>query len=134
MYDRDYGIINFLLNNAGILSQNIAYLQDVKVALPAAMVVNIWKGFPFVAIMLLAGMQSISEDLFEAADIDGASWLQKVRYIIIPGINRLNGSIPVAGYLDDQRLCDRICTCKRRSVQSDRDHDDLYPADGVQVI
>lgn len=90
MYDRDYGIINFLLNNAGILSQNIAYLQDVKVALPAAMVVNIWKGFPFVAIMLLAGMQSISEDLFEAADIDGASWLQKVRYIIIPGIKSVS--------------------------------------------
>ena len=44
MYDRDFGIINFLLNNAGILSQNIAFLQDVKVALPAAMVVNIWKG------------------------------------------------------------------------------------------
>ncbi len=43
MYDRDYGIINFLLNNAGILSHNIAYLQDVKVALPAAMVVNIWE-------------------------------------------------------------------------------------------
>ncbi|MCB6516076.1 hypothetical protein LI139_10530, partial [Veillonella atypica] len=55
MYDQDYGIINFLLNNAGILSKNIAYLQDVSVALPAAMVVNIWKGFPFVAIMLLAG-------------------------------------------------------------------------------
>ena len=45
MYDKDYGIINFLLNNAGILSHNIAYLQDVSVALPAAMVVNIWKGF-----------------------------------------------------------------------------------------
>ena len=40
MYDKDYGIINFLLNNAGILSHNIAYLQDVSVALPAAMVVH----------------------------------------------------------------------------------------------
>ena len=53
MYDKDYGIINFLLNNAGILSHNIAYLQDVSVALPAAMVVNIWKGFPYVAFLLL---------------------------------------------------------------------------------
>ena len=59
MYDKDYGIINFLLNNAGILSHNIAYLQDVSVALPAAMVVNIWKGFPYVAIMLLAGTLGI---------------------------------------------------------------------------
>lgn len=90
MYDRDYGIINFLLNNAGILSQNIAYLQDVSVALPAAMVVNIWKGFPFVAIMLLAGMQSISSDLYEAADIDGASGFQKIRYITIPSIKSVS--------------------------------------------
>ena len=87
MYDQDYGIINFLLNNAGILSKNIAYLQDVSVALPAAMVVNIWKGFPFVAIMLLAGMQSVSSDLYEAADIDGATTFQKIRYITVPSIN-----------------------------------------------
>ena len=90
MYDRDYGIINFLLNNAGILSENIAYLQDVKIALPAAMVVNIWKGFPFVAIMLLAGMQSVSSDLYEAAEIDGASKLQQIRYITIPSIKSVS--------------------------------------------
>lgn len=86
MYDRDYGIINYLLNNLNILSGNIGYLQDVKVALPAAMIVNIWKGFPFVAVMLLAGMQSISKDLFEAADIDGANAVQKVRHVTIPSI------------------------------------------------
>ena len=90
MYDRDYGIINFLLNNAGILSQNIAYLQDVSIALPAATVVNIWKGFPFVAVMLLAGMQSVSADMYEAADIDGATWIQKVRYITIPSIKSVS--------------------------------------------
>lgn len=90
MYDQDYGIINFLLNNAGILSKNIAYLQDVSVALPAAMVVNIWKGFPFVAIMLLAGMQSVSSDLYEAADIDGATTFQKIRYITVPSIKSVS--------------------------------------------
>ncbi len=93
MYDRDYGIINFLLNNAGILSQNIAYLQDVSIALPAAAVVNIWKGFPFVAVMLLAGMQSVSSDMYEAADIDGAGWVQKVRYITIPSIKSVSGIV-----------------------------------------
>ena len=90
MYDQDYGIINFLLNNAGILSKNIAYLQDVSVALPAAMVVNIWKGFPFVAIMLLAGMQSVSSDLYEASDIDGATTFQKIRYITVPSIKSVS--------------------------------------------
>ncbi len=86
MYDKDYGIINFLLNNANILTHNIAYLQDVKIALPAAIAVNIWKGFPFVAIMLLAGMQSISKDLYEAADMDGANSLHKIKHVIIPSI------------------------------------------------
>lgn len=86
MYDKDYGIINYLLNNLHILSENVGYLQDVKVALSAAMIVNIWKGFPFVAVMLLAGMQSISKDLFEAADMDGANSIQKVRHVIIPSI------------------------------------------------
>lgn len=86
MYDRDYGIINYLLNNLHIISGNVGYLMDTKVALSAAMVVNIWKGFPFVAVMLLAGMQSISKDLFEAADIDGANAIQKVRHVTIPSI------------------------------------------------
>lgn len=86
MYDQDYGVINYLLTHTGILSKNIVFLQDVTVALPAAMAVNIWKGFPFVAIMLLAGMQSISSELFEAAKIDGASSWQQIRYITIPSI------------------------------------------------
>ncbi len=86
MYDKDYGIINYLLNNVGILTRNIAYLQDTKVALPAAMVVNIWKGFPFVAVMLLAGMQSVSNDLYEAAEMDGANVIQKIKHITVPSI------------------------------------------------
>lgn len=93
MYDQDYGVINYLLNNAGILSYNIAYLQDVSIALPAAMVVNIWKGFPFVAIMLLAGMQSVSAELYEAADIDGAGSWQKIRYITIPSIRPVSAIV-----------------------------------------
>jgi multiple sugar transport system permease protein len=86
MYDKDYGIINHILRNAGMLKANIGYLQDPKVALAAAMAVNIWKGFPFVAIMLLAGFQSISTELYEAASIDGANAGQKLRSITIPGV------------------------------------------------
>jgi multiple sugar transport system permease protein len=86
MYDKDYGIINHILRNIGLLKVNIGYLQDPSVALSAAMAVNIWKGFPFVAIMLLAGFQSISKEQYEAADIDGANAWQKLLRITIPGI------------------------------------------------
>jgi multiple sugar transport system permease protein len=90
MYDRDYGIINHLLRNIGLLKVNIGYLQDPAVALPAAMAVNIWKGFPFVAIMLLAGFQSISKELYEAASIDGANAWQKLQRITIPGVKPIS--------------------------------------------
>ncbi len=86
MYDKDYGIINYLLTNMGLLGQNIGWLQDPGIALPAAMAVNIWKGFPFVGVMLLAGMQSIPGELYEAASIDGASAFQKLRHITLPGV------------------------------------------------
>ena len=84
MYDKDFGIINSLFRNIGLISENLGYLQDTSIALDAAMVVNVWKGFPFVAIMLLAGLQSIPTEMFEAARVDGANAIQRLRYIIIP--------------------------------------------------
>ncbi len=86
MYDKDYGIINSVLSGAGIISGNIGWLLDSKFALPAAMAVNIWKGFPFVAIMLLAGMQGIDQEMYEAATVDGATPFQKLRYITLPSL------------------------------------------------
>ena len=84
MYDKDFGIINAMFRNIGILSANVGYLQDTSVALSAAMVVNIWKGFPFVAIMLLAGLQSIPAEMYEAARVDGTNAIQRFRYIVVP--------------------------------------------------
>lgn len=86
MYDKDFGVVNYMLQNTGLISTNIAFLQDAGVALPAAMAVNIWKGFPFVAIMLLAGMQSIDQQLYEAATVDGASSFHKFRYVTLPSL------------------------------------------------
>jgi multiple sugar transport system permease protein len=84
MYDKDFGIINSVLRNIGLVSQNIGFLQSREIALPAAIVVNIWKGFPFVAIMLLAGLQGISNELYEASMVDGSNAWQRLRHITIP--------------------------------------------------
>ena len=86
MYDKDYGIINSMLTGMGVLSGNVGWLLDKNVALPAAMAVNIWKGFPVVAIMLLAGLQGIDQEMYEAATVDGATRLQKLRYITWPSL------------------------------------------------
>lgn len=84
MFDFQYGIINHWLLNIGILQEPAKWLSDMSLALPSAMLVNIWKGTPWAAIMLLAGLQSIPLNLYEAAMIDGANAWQKFRMVTLP--------------------------------------------------
>lgn len=86
MYDKDFGVINYLLCNFQILSQPVGFLTDPKFALWAADAVAIWKGFPFVAIMLLSGLQSIPTELYEAARVDGANAWTQFRRITLPSL------------------------------------------------
>ena len=84
MFDFQYGIINYFLMNIGVASEPLKWLASLDLALPAAMIVNVWKGTPWVAIMLLAGLQGIPVTLYEAAMIDGANALQKFRNVTWP--------------------------------------------------
>lgn len=84
MYDYQYGIINHLLMSLNLIDTPISFLGDANYALDAAMLVNVWKGFPFVAIMLLAGLQSIPDELYEAATVDGASGWDKFWHVTLP--------------------------------------------------
>jgi multiple sugar transport system permease protein len=80
-----FGLLNWILRGIGFteLSQ-IAWLGDEQFALLGVTIANIWRGFPFMMLMLLAGLQTISNDLYEAAEIDGAGFFQKLFYITIP--------------------------------------------------
>jgi multiple sugar transport system permease protein len=84
MYDKDFGIINYLAQNMHLISQPVQFLTSSSAALSSAMAVGIWKGFPFVAIMLLAGLQSIPTELYEAARVDGAKPMQQFFTITWP--------------------------------------------------
>lgn len=84
MYDYQFGVINDILLKMNLLTNPIAFLGESSTALGAAMFVNVWKGFPFASIMLLAGLQSISKDLYEAASIDGASKWRQFRSVTFP--------------------------------------------------
>jgi multiple sugar transport system permease protein len=84
MFDYQYGIINYWLSQLGIIHEPLKWLADLRLALPSAMLVNIWKGTPWAAIMLLAGLQSIPESLYEAAKIDGANAWQRFRNVTLP--------------------------------------------------
>jgi len=84
MLDYQYGIINYALIKLHLINEPLNWLSSMTLALPAAMAVNIWKGTPWPAIMLLAGLQSIPLELYEAAMVDGANAWQKFRYVTLP--------------------------------------------------
>ena len=86
MFDGTSGIINFILTGAGILDQPVAWLGQSSTALGAVIATNIWRGFPFFGVSLLAGMQAIPADNYEAAEVDGASPWQKFWYVTLPGV------------------------------------------------
>ena len=84
MFDPTFSVINWLLFQIGIINQRINWLGDPDLALMSVMVVNIWRGVPFYAISLLAGLQTINPELHEAAAIDGARPYQRFWYITWP--------------------------------------------------
>lgn len=81
-FHAQYGFVNALISGLG--GQPISWLDDPTAAFVAVVFVNIWLGVPFYMIMLLGGMQSISSDYYEAAEIDGASAFQRFNYITMP--------------------------------------------------
>ena len=87
IYDSNYGILNDLLLRANILKTAIPWLADPDTALYAIILTLTWQGFPFFAVMILAGLQSIPTSYYEAASIDGASNFRQFWHITLPGIS-----------------------------------------------
>ena len=94
-----YGFVNYALGAIGIAP--IDWLGDPRFAMPAIIIFAVWKNFGYNMIILLAGLQSIPRDLYEAARIDGASALARFRYVTLPmlaPILTIVGILTVAGY------------------------------------
>ncbi len=86
MFDALRGFINVSLETLGLIGAPIAWLGQPATAMMAVVVVNIWRGFPFFGVSLLAGLQAIPGDLYEAAAVDGASAAQRFRHVTLPGL------------------------------------------------
>ncbi|MEJ5990401.1 sugar ABC transporter permease [Ramlibacter sp. PS3R-8] len=84
IYDSQFSIISWTLMKMGWLDHYIDFLGDPWNARLSTIAANIWRGVPFVAITLLAGLQTISPSLYEAGAIDGTSGWQRFRYITLP--------------------------------------------------
>jgi len=99
LFNTRYGLLNYALGSVGI--QPIDWLGDPHWAMPAIIVFAVWKNFGYNMIILLAGLQSIPEDLYEAARIDGASIWRQFRYVTLPmlaPILLMVSILTIAGY------------------------------------
>jgi len=84
MYNDVYGVVNDLLMRAHLIAAPLAWLADPHLALPGIIAVDVWKTTPFMALLLLAGLQSIPRELYEASTVDGASPWQQFWQITLP--------------------------------------------------
>jgi arabinogalactan oligomer/maltooligosaccharide transport system permease protein len=83
MFNYEYGAINLILTQWFGL-QGVQWLKQPLEAFLAVIITNVWLGFPFMMVIALGALQSIPQDLYEAAEIDGASWYHRLKHITIP--------------------------------------------------
>ena len=84
MFDPTFSVLNWLLYQGGFITTKLPFLSDGTYGMWCAIVVNTWRGMPFFAITLLAGLQTISPDLQEAASLDGANGWQRFWHVTVP--------------------------------------------------
>jgi multiple sugar transport system permease protein len=97
LLEPQFGVVNHLLMTAGLIERPVAWLGEPGPAFAAVTAVEVWRGVPFVMLLMLAGLQTIPAEQYEAAYIDGASAWQRFRWITLPNLKYL---LVVASTLD----------------------------------
>jgi multiple sugar transport system permease protein len=87
IYHSDFGIIGAILVQLGLASRPPNFIDNINTVLPSLIVVNIWREFPFAMIMLMAGLQTVPEQLLRAAQVDGASTWQRFWHVTFPHLS-----------------------------------------------
>ena len=93
IYNDQYGLFNDILYKLGIIDSYQAWLSTAEGSFMALVITDVWKTAPYMALLILAGLQIIPEELYEAAKIDGANIFQRFRYVTIPNVK---GTVLVA--------------------------------------
>ncbi len=86
IYDPLFGSLNPILLGLGIIDEPQGWLSDPQLAMSSIIVVNIWKGIPFYVLLLLAGLKAVDREQLEAAEMDGASVIQRFRHVTLPSM------------------------------------------------
>lgn len=106
LFNAQYGIINYALSIFGI--NGPAWLQNPKWAMPAVIITSVWKDIGFIMIMFLAGLQGISNDYYEAAEIDGASTIKKFFTITLPLLAPTTFFVLIISMINSFQVFDQI--------------------------
>lgn len=93
MFHSEFGIVNYILQSMGVVEGPVGWLTSSQLVLPSLIAVNVWKMFPFVAVMVLAGLQAVPDTLYEAARMDGASFMDEVRHVMIPQLRPILAAV-----------------------------------------
>ena len=84
LYQGDYGLLNYYMLKLGIIKEKLLWLADPNLAMPALIIMGVWAGTGGVMVLYLAGLQSIPEELYDAAKVDGANGFQRLIHVTIP--------------------------------------------------
>ena len=108
MLNDQFGILNDLGLRLGLLSQKVAWTATAETAMQAVLVVDIWKTTPFMALLILAGLQMIPKDIYEAAELDGVHPVKQFFYITLPLVRPALMVAIIFRLLDALRIFDLI--------------------------
>lgn len=86
LYHPQFGLFNDVALRLGVVQDNVPWLADPTYAMPAILIANTWRGYPFVMLVLLAGLAAIPTEQYEAAAVDGAGSWQRFRHITLPNL------------------------------------------------
>jgi len=89
VFNSNFGVVNYILKSLRIIPHFLGWLKDPSLALFTILIVTVWKMFPFMVVVLLAGLQTIPEEQIEAAKVDGGNSLQRFFYITLPHMREL---------------------------------------------
>ena len=93
LFHDNFGLINHFLINVGLIEQNVPWLAQPDTAMAATVMANVWRFMPYITIMLLAGLQGVPNELYEAAHVDGANVLQRFWYVTLAQLRHVIGVV-----------------------------------------
>ncbi|MDO5697785.1 MAG: sugar ABC transporter permease [Dermatophilus congolensis] len=110
LFDSDYGVLNYVLVGIGIVDEPVRWLTVGPTAMAAVIIANLWVGIPFNMLLLLSGLNTIDDTVYEAASVDGASKWQQFWHITFPLMKAVSVSVLLLGVINTYKVFDLIFT------------------------